>query len=164
MRIRYIVVGIAAVLGLVSRLASAAPGLSATLTVESRAGQVLVHVTVHNGGSATVYIPRALAADPHPFGKTFSLVAQPGSVPVDYAGPMVKRGPIGPADFVAVKPNSTLRHTLDISRSYAYLPGEHGYTLQYAGGAVSSLGQQGRTVALDPAPARFTHTAPARHE
>ena len=160
MRIRYIVAGIAAVLGLVSGLAIAAPGLSTTLVVESRAGQVLVHVTVHNGGSATVFVPRALAADPHPLGKTFTLIAE-GAGPVDYAGPMVKRGPIGPADFVAVKPNSTLRHTLDISRSYAYLPGEHGYTLQYAGGAVSSLAQLDRTVALDPAPVRFTHTAPA---
>lgn len=153
----------AAVLGLVVGHALAASGLSATLTVESRAGQVLVHVTVHNGGSATVYVPRALAADPHPFGRTFSLSAE-GAVPVDYAGPMVKRGPIGPADFVAVEPNSTLHHTLDISRSYAYLPGEHRYTLQYAGGAAASLAQLGRTIALNPAPAQFTHTAPARHD
>jgi len=163
MRVRYIVAGIAAALGLASGLACAAPVLSTTLVVESRAGQVLVHVTVHNGGSATVYVPRALAADPHPLGKTFSLIAE-GAVPVDYAGPMVKRGPIGPADFVAVKPNSTLRHTLDISRSYAYLPGEHTYTLLYVGGALASLAQQGRTVAPNPAPARFTHTAPARHD
>ena len=60
-----LLVVVAAVLCLVSGQALAAPGVSATLTVESRAGQVLLHVTVHNRGSATVYVPRALAADPH---------------------------------------------------------------------------------------------------
>ena len=43
MRIRYGVAGIAAVLG----LALAAPNLPTTLTVQSRAGQVLVHCYVN---------------------------------------------------------------------------------------------------------------------
>lgn len=155
---RFFVVA-AAVLGLVCGQALAAPAVSATLTVESRAGQVLLHVTVHNRGSATVYVPRALAADPQPLGKTFTLSAEPGALPVDYTGRMVKRGPIGPADFVAVPANGTLRHTLDISGSYAFLPGRHDYTLQYAGGAVASLAHFGRTIALAPEPAHFTHEA-----
>jgi hypothetical protein len=136
--------------------------VSTTLQVESRAGQVLVHVTVENRSAATIHVPRALAADPQPFGKTFTLTAEPGAAPIDYAGPMVKRGPIGPADFIAVKPHSTLRHTLDISHSFAFLPGEHTYTLQYAGGAVANLAQLDRTTPLAPAPARFTHTGPVQ--
>ena len=159
MRFQHIVAGVAAVVGMLSGQALAASALSTTLQVESRAGQVLLHVTIHNRGRSTLYIPRALAADPHPLGKTFMVTAGPGATPVPYTGPMVKRGPIGPADFVAVKPHSTLRHTLDISRSYGFLPGAHSYTLQYAGAAVSSLAQLDRTVALAPAPARFTHTS-----
>ena len=134
--------------------------LSSNLQVESRAGQVLVHVEIQNRGTATIYVPRALAADPQPLGKTFVLTLDGGGA-VDYTGRMVKRGPIGPADFVAVQPNSTLRHTLDITASYAFLPGQHAYTLQYAGGAVSSLAQLDRTQALEPKPARFTHTGTA---
>lgn len=159
-----LLVVVAAALGLVSGHALAAPGVSATLTVESRAGQVLVHVTVHNRGGATVWVPRALAADPQPFGKTFTLTAAPGAMPVDYTGRMVKRGPIGRADFVAVLANSTVRHTLDISDSYAFLPGRHDYTLQYAGAAVAALAQLERTVPLAPAPAHFTHIAAADND
>lgn len=154
------IVPIATLLGLFSGQAMAAATVT-TLQVDSRAGQVLVHVTVHNRGPGTVYIPRALAADLHPLGKTFMLSAEPGAVPVDYIGRMVKRGPIGPADFVAVEPHGTLRHTLDISNSYAFLPGAHRYTLRYTGAAVHDLAQLDRTEALVAAPASFTHAAPA---
>lgn len=160
MRFKPIVVLVTALLGLAAVHAHAASALSSSLQVESRAGQVLVHVEVHNRGTATIYVPRALVADPQPFGKTFTLTGEGGAT-IDYTGRMVKRGPIGPNDFVAVQPNSTLRHTLDISNSYAFLPGRHSYTLQYAGGAVSSLAQLDRTQALAPAPATFTHTGTA---
>lgn len=157
MTVRKIVAGAAAILGLVAGHAVAASGVATTLQVESRAGQVLVHVIVHNRGRTTLYVPRALGADPHPLGKTFALTMEPGATPVDYTGPMVKRGPIGPHDFIALRPRGTLRHTLDISSSYAFAPGRHDYTLQYAGGAVVALTQLDRTVALAPAPVRFTH-------
>ena len=156
---RYLVAA-CALLGLAAIQAHAASNLSSSLRVESRAGQVLVHVEVHNGGTRTIYVPRALAADPQPLGKTFTVTAEQGAAPVDYTGRMVKRGPIGPDDFVAVQPHGTLRHTIDISASYAFLPGTHAYTLTYAGAAVPALAQLGRTQALTPAPARFTHTAP----
>jgi hypothetical protein len=139
-----------------------APSVSTTLRVESRAGQVLVHVTVDNRSGATVHVPRALAADPQPFGRTFTLTAEPGAKAIDYAGPMVKRGPIGPADFIAVKPHSTLRHTVDISHSYAFLPGEHSYTLQYAGSAVADVAQLDRATPLAVVPVQFTHTGSAQ--
>ena len=155
-----IVVLVTAMLGLAAAKAHAGATVSSNLQVESRAGQVLVHVEIQNRGTATIYVPRALAADPQPLGKTFVLTLDEGGA-VDYTGRMVKRGPIGPADFVAVQPNSTLRHTLDITASYAFLPGQRGYTLQYAGGAVSSLAQLDRTQALEPKPARFTHTGTA---
>jgi hypothetical protein len=157
MRLQRIVVLVAGLWGFAAVKAHAAD-LSSNLQVESRAGQVLVHVEVHNGGTATIYLPRALAADPQPLGKTFQVTVEPGGAPVDYTGRMVKRGSIGPDDFIAIQPKGTLRHTLDISNSYAFLPGEHSYTLQYAGGAVASLKQLDRTQALAPAPARFIHT------
>lgn len=153
-------IAIAAALGLACGHALAAPALTTTLAVESRAGQVLVHVTVHNAGRTTLYVPRALAADVHPLGRTFALAVEPGAAPIDYTGRMVKRGPIGPDDFVAIAPHATLRHTLDLTASYAFLPGEHRYTLTYAGGAVSDPRQLGPTHALAPAPAHFIHTAP----
>jgi len=79
---------LAAVLGLACGHALAASTLRTTLAVESRAGQVLVHVTVCNPGRATMCVPRALAADPHPLGKTFRLIMEPGAAPVDYTGRM----------------------------------------------------------------------------
>ena len=160
MKRRYIAVASVALLGLAAIGAHAASTLSSSLRVESRAGQVLVHVEVHNGGDSTIYVPRALAADPRPLGKIFTMTVDKGGAPVDYTGRMVKRGPIGPDDFVAIQPNSTLRHTIDIGASYAFLPGAHDYTLHYAGAAVPALAQLDRTQALTPAPARFTHTGP----
>ena len=69
MRFHRIVFLATALLGLAAAHARAAATLSTILHVESRAGQVLVHVEVRNPGSATVYVPRALAADPTPGAK-----------------------------------------------------------------------------------------------
>lgn len=158
MRFQNLLVSAAGALGLSCGNASALPEFSTTLAVDSRAGQVLVHVTIHNSGSTTAYIPRALAGDPQPLGKTFTLTAGPGAIPVDYTGRMVKRGPIGPDDFIAVKPRATLRHTLDISNSYAFLPGAHQYTLHYAGATLTDVRDLARTGPLLEASAQFTHT------
>ena len=145
-------------MGLSCGNASAVPEFSTTLNVDSRAGQVLVHVTIQNRGSTTVYIPRALAGDAQPLGKTFTLTAGPGATPVDYTGRMVKRGPIGPDDFIAVKPRATLRHTLDIGNSYAFLPGAHQYTLQYAGATLTDVRDMARVGPPLQVSAQFTHT------
>jgi hypothetical protein len=122
MRFQNLVANAAAALGRSPANTVAGPGFFTALNVDSRGGQVRVHVTIHNSGSTTACIPRTLAGDPQPLGKTFTLTAGPGATPVDYAGRMVKRGQIGPADFTAVKPRSTLRHTLDIGSSDAFLP------------------------------------------
>jgi hypothetical protein len=106
--------------------------VSEAIAVESRQGKVLVHVTITNRGARTVYVPNTVAADKELFGRVFAVRDAASGAALEYIGPMVKRGPLTRDDYVAVKPRGKHSNTIDITRSYAFLPGKHTYQLSHA--------------------------------
>ncbi len=125
---------------------------------ESRDGKVVVTVTVDNASPSAVYVPAALYQERELFGRVFAITLQGGGE-IAYVGPMVKRGPLGAADFVKVAPGKKLSNTIDITRSYDFKPGTHTYTLRYAGKVLTSL-RDFDTAGTGALPGvSFTHTA-----
>lgn len=103
------------------------------LEVDGSKGHVQVHIALHNSGSTPLQAPRAIAADKELFGRVFDIVDADTGDAIEYQGSMVKRGPLGPADYVTVKPGGSRKNTIDITHSYAFKPGRHNYRLNYAG-------------------------------
>ena len=100
-------------------------GVQQQVQVEAQNGKVIVHMTVENGGKAPVYVAKAVFQDERLFGRAFDITNLDSGTPVQYIGPMVKRGPPSAADFMAVKPGAKHSHAIDITRSYDFQPG-HG--------------------------------------
>jgi hypothetical protein len=135
----------AAVLALA--FAACLPALAAQpmlkLKATSTKGRVLVTAQYENRGAAAVRVPRALAAEKELTGRLFDIVEADTGAAIEYQGMMVKRGPLTDADYLSLKPGAKRSNTIDITRSYAFLPGPHRYLLSYAGAA----------------PVAFTHAA-----
>jgi len=131
--------------------------VSETLQVESIDGKVLVRFTVDNQSDHPVYVPRSVAVNKELTGSVFEIKEGAKGTPIDYTGRMVKRGPITKNDYLLVEPHTTHRHTIDITGSYAFLPGRHTYQLVYAGTYLKDLTKVNRQVALKLEPASFTH-------
>jgi hypothetical protein len=132
-------------------------GVSEKIQVDTRNGKVLVRVTIENKGERTVYLPRALALDKQLVGPLFEIRDSSNGDPIDYIGPMVKRAPLGPGDFVALKPHARLRNTIDITRDYAFMQGRHTYQLSYAGGYLTDLNQLDQVTPVEVEPVLFSH-------
>ncbi len=113
------------------------------LEVVAQAGQVAVILTVENPGPQAGCLPRELAEDEILFGPYLVVRAEDGAC-IDYIGPKVKRAA---GDLLTLAPHAQLRHTIDITRAYAFLPGRHTYTLTLADG-----------VAVTAPAVRFTYT------
>lgn len=155
---------LAAMLGatcLLGAAASARDGVmntvSETVQVESRNGKVLVRLTVDNQSGRTVYVPRTVASDKELFGNWFELRDSSNGDPLDYIGPTVKRAPLGKDDFLAVKPQSTHRNTIDITQAYAFMQGRHTYQLTYAGHYLKDLKLITQPTLVEPVSAMFAH-------
>ncbi len=129
------------------------------IQVEAKDGKVIVVLSVVNGGKQPVYVPKAVYQDRELLGRSFEITEQSGGVALDYAGKMVKRGPVTGADFVAVKPGATLGNRIDITHSYAFKPGTHSYRLAYAGTYLTDTARLDAPLAAAAAPVAFTHTA-----
>lgn len=132
-------------------------GVSEQMQVAANGGKVVLTLRVHNGGAASVFVPKALYQDRQLFNRVFELREQ-GGADIDYTGPMVKRGPLTKADFLKVAPGATRSNSIDITRSYAFLPGTHTYQLSYSGNVVGKLAKLDEQVQQTPAPVTFTHT------
>jgi hypothetical protein len=128
-----------------------------TVQVESRNGKVLVRLTVDNQSGRTVYVPRTVASDKELFGNWFELRDSSNGDPIDYIGPTVKRAPLGKDDFLAVKPQSKHRNTIDITQAYAFMQGRHTYQLTYAGHYVTDLKMVAQSTPVEPDSAMFAH-------
>lgn len=105
------------------------------LAVDTADGHVRVDVRLENRGKQTVYVPRALAAASQLDGRLFDVRDARTGAEIPYQGRMVKRGPLGADDFLAVAPGATHRHSIDITPAYAFAPGTHEYRLSYEGDA-----------------------------
>lgn len=141
--------------------AAARDGLMNTVTekvqVESRNGKVLVRLTIDNQSDQTVYVPRTVASDNELFGNWFEVRDSSNGDPLDYIGPTVKRAPLGKDDFLAVKPHSRHRNTIDITRAYKFMPGRHTYQLSYSGNYLTDLKHIDKPTPAEPDSVMFAH-------
>ncbi|SFC84968.1 hypothetical protein [Massilia yuzhufengensis] len=129
------------------------------LEVETTGNKVRVRLMVENRGDATIWVPRELAAGEDITGRRFEVLDASGK-PVDYTGMMVKRGAFTAADFHPVAPHTTHMNTLDITPSYAFRKGKHGYQIRYDGPWLADVKQLDAVSHSPAAPVRFSFTGP----
>ena len=127
-----------------------------TIEVKAGAGKLLLHLVAENTGSKTVYLPRALYSEEELFHSPFEIAS--GGFKIDYIGPMVKRGPFTQDDYLPLKPGARHTHTIDIARSYAFLPGTHTYELRYHGAYLANIANLIAVTPLPAASAKFSYT------
>jgi hypothetical protein len=131
--------------------------VSEKVQVESRDGKVLVRLTIDNQSDRTVYVPRTVASDKELFGNWFEVRDSSNGDPIDYVGPTVKRAPLGKDDFLAVKPHSRHRNTIDITKAYAFMQGRHTYQLSYAGNYLADVKKIEQTTPIEPDSVMFAY-------
>jgi hypothetical protein len=132
--------------------------VSEKVQVESRDGKVLVRLTIDNQSERTVYVARSVASDKELFGAWFEVRDSSNGDPIDYIGPTVKRAPLGKDDFLAVKPHSKHRNTIDITKAYAFMQGRHAYQLNFAGRYVADLKNLAQLTPVEPDSVMFAYT------
>ena len=133
-------------------------GVQQQVQVESKAGKVIVTLSVHNASATLVYVPKAVFEDDELFGRAFDITDAATGAKVDYIGPMVKRGPLGKDDYLAVKAGAKHSHAIDITRSYDFKPGKHTYQLAYAGNWLGNLARLDAASSATVTPVTFSHT------
>jgi hypothetical protein len=101
-----------------------------TLQIAASGKRVLVTLTFSNHGDRPVFVRDMAAVHTELTAPLFDVSTDTGA-PIPYIGKMVKRGPITADDYHAVAPRSSLSNTIDITRSYGFLPGTHRYRLSY---------------------------------
>ena len=133
-------------------------GVQQQMQVKAGNGKVVVIMVVANRTARPVYVAKAVFEDDELFGRAFDLTNLDTNTPVDYIGPMVKRGPPTAADFIAVKPGATHSNVIDITRSYDFKPGTHRYQLTFAGNYLGNLARLDSASQSAVAPVTFTFT------
>jgi hypothetical protein len=135
----------------------------ACLEVDARHQKVLVTFKIENRGERRVWLPRAVAADTRLRGRVFDLRLFPGDAPVAYVGADVgaprQAASAGLADYVELAPHSAHTHTIDVTRDYAFAPGEHTYQIRYAGEVVADSQRPEVKTALATETVMFSHGA-----
>jgi hypothetical protein len=134
--------------------------MNLTLAAPPSDGKVVVQVELENRGNRTVLVPRAVASMNRLLGNVFAVKDVMTGEPVPYVGPMVKRGPLTAADYVALKAGQRHTHVLDIGPAYGFAAGTHTYEVTYTGhyvadpAALAGTGTPGLPLAAPP----FTFT------
>ena len=134
--------------------------LHACLSVDARHDKVWITFRAENRGERRVWLPRALADDPHPAGRVFDVRVHPGGAPVAYVGAAAARTAPGTSDWFELPPHSAHTHTVDVTADYAFRPGDHTYELRYVGLALVDIHHPDVTTPLVPEPVMFRHVAP----
>lgn len=114
-------------------------GLEVALELVTRAprvgGEIKLRMTVHNPTQAR----RSFCTYHTPFegllNDIFSVSASKGDVP--YHGPMVKRAPPGPKDYIQLAPGESRQATVDLAEGYEIPSG--GFAVSYRGSQISGL-------------------------
>ena len=132
-------------------------GVQQQVQVESKAGKVMVTLSVENGSAGPVYVPKAVFEDDELFGRAFDIKHVATGEAVGYTGPMVKRGPLTRDDYMPVKAGGKHMNVIDITRSYDFKPGKHDYQLTFAGNWLGNLAKLEAASTVSVAPVRFTH-------
>ena len=133
-------------------------GVQQQVQVAAQGGKVIVTLTVINASAAPVYVARAVYEDHELFGRAFDVTDAASGAPLDYTGPMVKRGPPTAADYMAIEPGAKHSNAIDITRSYAFKPGTHSYQLAFAGNYLGNLARLDAASHAASAPVTFTFT------
>ena len=132
-------------------------GVQQQVQVAAQGGKVVVTLTVDNATAAPIYVAKAVYQDDELFGRAFDITDASGAA-LQYTGPMVKRGPLGAADYIAIKPGAKHSHAIDITRSYAFKAGTHTYQLAFAGNYLGNLASLNAPSHAAVAPVTFTFT------
>lgn len=133
-------------------------GVQQQVQVETGEGRVVVKLTVNNGSAAAIYVARPVFEDDELFGRAFDIVHLDSGAAVAYIGPMVKRGPLGKDDYLAIKPGATHVNRIDITRSYDFKPGKHSYRLSFAGNYLGQLARLDAATTVSVTPVTFSYT------
>ena len=133
-------------------------GVQQQVQVEAGEGKVVVKLTVNNGSAKAIYVAKPVFEDDELFGRAFDIKNLDTGAAVDYIGPMVKRGPLGKEDYMAIKPGATHVNRIDITRSYDFKPGKHNYQLTFAGNYLGELAKLDAATMVSVAPVKFTYT------
>jgi len=134
--------------------------LHASLSVDAAHDKVLATLRFENRGERRVWLPRSAASAEMLTGRLFELTEHPGGAEVPYLGPMVKRMPFTAADYLELAPHSAHAHTIDITRFYAFKPGQHTYLIQWRGLVLADVKQLDAFTEVATEPLMFPHTAP----
>lgn len=124
------------------------------IEIDTPPGKVLVELTLTNQGTATVWIPREMAAEKELTGPRFD-VRDAGGRPVAYTGKMVKRAALTSADYQPLEPGKMLMNTIDITHTYAFAKGRHNYNIGYTGPVLANIKQLDKTVEFEARPVSF---------
>jgi hypothetical protein len=134
--------------------------VSERLQVHSARGKVLVRVTLENHSTQPLYVPAAIARSDTLSGPLFGIVDLADATPLMYVGKMIKRGPLGPDDFIRLAPHAVRHNTIDITSDYAFRDGTRRYRLTHEGSYLPRLENIEAALPVPAASAEFTHTAP----
>lgn len=139
---------------LLGALAGEPKVLDAKFTVKEADGHPVLHIALANHLPEVVKVPRSLATEQEMFGKLFDVRNAETGESVEYQGMMVKRGPLTEEDYLKMAPGARRSNTIDLSRAYAFKPGNHAYTISYTGHYLMN----GKEIPLTVGPVRFEHT------
>jgi hypothetical protein len=130
------------------------------LEAPPRQGQVRLRVELDNRSKRTALVPRAVASMDRLLGNVFTVKDAVTGEQVPYVGPMVKRGPLTAADYLALKPGQRHTHVIDIGPAYGFMAGPHAYQVSYTGHYVTDAralaGAGAPGVPLEAPPVTFT--------
>jgi len=101
------------------------------VAVEAAADRVMVHLTISNRSKdSDLYLEKSKALST-PLLRTKLFRIKCKGEEIAYKGPMAKKGPPGPEDFLRLPPGAELKRSAEITSLYGFLAGSHEYTIEY---------------------------------
>jgi hypothetical protein len=126
------------------------------LLVEQQQGRVRVKVSFDNQTDHKVFVANAIAVENDLSNALFEVKENSGA-DIPYVGMMAKRSPPGPDDYYAIAPHSKHENTIDITDSYAFQAGSHGYKLSYQGTYLQDLNKLDQISSIGTLRAEFIY-------
>ena len=105
--------------------------IAARLSINIVQKSVLSSLAFINNSKETVYINKINGCLNGLIENNVFAIESEGS-PIDYTGVLAKRLRPGPEDVVALDPGGTIDTIVDLSKAYAFMPGNHAYIAYYS--------------------------------
>jgi hypothetical protein len=104
--------------------------ITADLSILVSNSTVKARLVIHNGSSARIHLEKSkVFAGGEILNSLFEITSGETSIP--YIGKMAKLRKPGPEDFLNIDAGQRYETTVDLSNTYAFLPGDHNYTAVY---------------------------------